>query len=111
MPIEFTATEMGFKDGLGGASNAASLPYHYILFGKQVDSQHSWNSGLYFEFDSQRNGGVNQVTKVVLRQCEACFILGEGGTILVRRSGQDDDWQSFLEGVHEVFGELVEQAV
>lgn len=111
MPIEFTATEMGFKDGLGGASNSkASAPYHYILFGKQVDPQHSWNSGLYFEFDSQRNGAVNQVTKVVLGSGEARFVLGERETILVRRFEDDNEWQSFVEGVHEVFGEHVERA-
>ncbi len=111
MPIEFTATEMGFKDGLGGASNSkASEPYHYILFGKQVDPQHSWNSGLYFEFDSQRNGGVNQVTKVVLSERETRFVLGERETILVRRSGRDDEWRTFVEAVHKVFGHHVEEA-
>jgi len=110
MPIEFTATETEFKDGLGGASNSkASGAYHYILFGKQVDPQHSWNSGLYFEFDSQRNGGVNRVTKVVLTQGEVRFSLGDREAILVRRSQDDKGWQKFAEGVHEVFGGLVER--
>ncbi|HVV71051.1 MAG TPA: hypothetical protein VHI52_06050 [Verrucomicrobiae bacterium] len=111
MPIEFTATEVGFKDGLGGASNSkSSTPYHYILFGKQVDPQHSGNSGLYFEFDSQGSGGVNRVTKIVLAQSEARFCLRDRETILVRRSEDDGGWQKFVEGVHEIFGELVEQA-
>lgn len=109
-PIEFTATEMGFTDGLGGASNSKSAaPYHYILFGKQVDPQHSWNSGIYFEFDSQRNGGVNHVVKVVLAKGEAHFSLRDGQTILVCRSEDDDSWQKFVKCVHEVFEELVEQ--
>lgn len=110
MPIEFTATEMGFEDGLGGASNSkSSAQYHYILFGKQVDPQHSWNSGLYFEFDSQRNGGVNRVTKVVLSQHEARFLLGNQETILVKRPNDENSWQKFVEGVNEVFEELVDQ--
>jgi hypothetical protein len=45
MSIEFIATECGFHDGLGGASNAAAdEDYHYILFGRQIDSQHPQNS-------------------------------------------------------------------
>ena len=111
MLTEFTATEMGFKDGLGGASNSkASAPYHYILFGKQVDPQHAWNSGIYFEFDNQRNGGVNRVAKVLLAESEAHFSLQDQHVILVRRAQDDDGWQKFVKGVHEVFGELVERA-
>ncbi len=33
--MEFTATESGFEDGMGGASNAADTKdYHYVLFGR-----------------------------------------------------------------------------
>jgi len=109
MLVEFTATEMGFNDGVGGASNSkASAPYHYFLFGKQVDPQHSWNSGIYFEFDGQRNGGVNRVAKVALTSDGAQFTLRSGEMISVRRGEDDASWQKFVEGVHEVFEKLAE---
>src|SRR4051794_38078738 len=110
MLIEFTATEMGFDNGLGGTSNSKSpAPYHYILFGNQVDPQHAWNSGIYFEFDNQRNAGLNRIARVVLGQEEACFTLSSHETITVRRAQDGISWQKFTEGVHEVFEKLVEQ--
>jgi hypothetical protein len=101
MPIEFTATQMGFKDGLGGASNSKSpAPYHYILFGKRVDPQHSWNSGLYFEFDSQRKGGVNRVKKVLLAQSEPVLLWGTWRPFWLgarrTRMGGKDSWRVFM---------------
>jgi hypothetical protein len=110
MLIEFDATEMGFNDGVGGASNAkSSAAYHYFLFGKQVDPQHSWNSGIYFEFDGQQNGGVNRVASVILAQDGAQLRLHTGDIISVRRTADDASWQKFIEGVDEVFEGLVER--
>ena len=35
MPLDFMATEIGFDNGMGGASNAAGdEDLHYVLFGK-----------------------------------------------------------------------------
>jgi hypothetical protein len=107
MLVAFTATEMGFADGLGGASNSkASAPYHYVLFGKQVDPQHAWNSGIYFEFDGQQNGEVNHVAKITVTPTGAQFALHSGGIISVKRSEDDASWRKFVEGVHEVFQSL-----
>jgi hypothetical protein len=50
MPLDFTATESGFDNGMGGASNAAGTDeQHYVLFGKDAD-------GIYFEARNGRGG-------------------------------------------------------
>jgi len=61
MPLDFTATEIGFEDGVGGASNAAGAgDPHYVLFGRDGD-------GVYVEYDDQIHGGVDQVAGVSVR--------------------------------------------
>lgn len=63
----FVATEAGFAGGVGGASNAEdSADYHYVLFGRQTDSQNPECSGVYFEFDGQIQGGVNRVGAITV---------------------------------------------
>lgn len=55
--MKFSATEIGFEKGLGGASNAQGKDdYHYVVFASQEDIQHPSNSGIYFEYDDQING-------------------------------------------------------
>jgi len=52
MPLDFTATESGFDNGMGGASNAAGADdLHYVLFGKDGD-------GVYFEYDDQIHDSI-----------------------------------------------------
>jgi hypothetical protein len=104
MSIEFIATECGFHDGLGGASNAeADEEYHYILFGRQIDSQHPQNSGTYFEFDDQSNGDVNVVEGIIISENDVTFTVANSETIRVRRNVSDVDWQEFLRGIAESF--------
>jgi hypothetical protein len=104
MSFEFTATESGFADGFGGASNSEDEDdYHYVLFGRQTDAQHPENSGAYFEFDDQINGGVNLVRKIAVTNCHVTFILTEFKTIRVIRMMDDIGWQEFLRGITESF--------
>ena len=104
MRIEFSATEMGFADGLGGASNAAAgADYHYVLFGKQSDEQHPSNSGAYFEFDNQTNGTVNKVWKITVANDEVIFFLEDANTIVVRSKTSKENWAGFLHGIRETF--------
>ncbi len=106
--LEFAATEAGFENGLGGASNAkSSASHHYILFGKQVDPQHPEKSGIYFEHDSQLNGSVSAVIKVVLGDCAVHFSLRGEMSIVVRRADDCQGWTAFLEGIRGVFNGLV----
>ena len=86
MSFEFSATESGFTDGLGGASNsAADDEYHYILFGRQMDSQHPEASGTYFECDDQINGGINLVERIAITNSEVTFALTNSEAIRVIR--------------------------
>ena len=104
MNIEFIATEIGFDKGLGGASNAKGVkPYHYLLFGKQVDEQHPEYSGVYFEFDSQINGSVNQVVKILIADKAVSFELKSGNILSVKCGASDLQWNEFLNGIHDVF--------
>ena len=94
MPIVFEATEAGFLDGLGGASNAVeSSDYHYVLFGKQVDEQDPSNTGVYFEYDDQVNGSVNTVEKVLIAENEVTFFL-DGESIVVRSTRHGENGTS-----------------
>ena len=104
MSFEFAATESGFNDGLGGASSSeAEGEYHYIFFGRQTDSQHPKNSGTYFEFDDQINGGVNLVRRIVIRDGDVTFTLTNSVTIRVIRKRDDIGWQELLRGIAESF--------
>ena len=103
--MEFTATESGFENGLGGASNSAGASdHHYVLFGRQVDDQHPDQSGVYFECDDQIHGKVDCVTKIVIQDGLVEFKLRDQEAIMVRRGMEASQWDSFLKGIHEVFG-------
>jgi hypothetical protein len=103
--MEFIATESGFEDGMGGASNAAgAVDYHYVLFGRQTDEQHPECSGVYFEFDDQIHGAVDCITRVVLADGLARFELRDGQNIVVRRGMEETQWSGFLRGIHDAFG-------
>ena len=102
--MEFTATECGFDDGLGGACNAAAKKdYHYVLFGRQTDKQHPEFSGIYFEFDDQINGAANCVARVVVREGAVDFGLKDGSKITVFRGMMTTKWESFLSGIRDTF--------
>lgn len=102
--IRFHATEAGFKDGLGGASNSKGKEaYHYILFGAQTDPQHAWNSGMYFEYDSQANGGVNHVESVESEENRVCFLMKNGTRIEVVCGVEADSWTLFTDSVKRNF--------
>ncbi|HZN64061.1 MAG TPA: hypothetical protein VFB66_02085 [Tepidisphaeraceae bacterium] len=97
MPLDFTATEIGFEDGVGGASNAAGTgDPHYVLFGRDGD-------GVYFEYDDQIHGGVDQVAGVSVRRDHVVFTLTDRTTITVRRRADDPKWSEFLDGLRGVF--------
>jgi hypothetical protein len=105
--IAFTATDAGFKDGLGGASNAhTNAQNHYVLFGIQEDRQHPWNSGVYFEFDSQSNGCVNSVQAVSIGDKVVRFVLRQGLSITVTCDISDEKWTEFKAGITVVFPDL-----
>jgi hypothetical protein len=103
--MEFTATESGFEDGMGGASNAAgTADYHYVLFGRQTDEQHPERSGVYFEFDDQIHGAVDCITRVAIADDSVRFELRDGQKIVVRRGMPEPQWSGFLRGIHDAFG-------
>lgn len=109
--MEFIATESGFEDGMGGASNLAEgADYHYILFGRQTDDQYREYSGIYFEFDDQINGSVNCITKIVIGDGMVEFVKSEM-TIVVRNGLDESQWSEFLRGIYDVFGDDVVQKV
>ena len=110
IPMEFTATESGYDNGLGGASNSKGTEsYHYVLFGQQTDDQHPENSGIYFEFDDQIHGSVNCVARVVIADEFVEFELKDQKKIKVRRCMGDSHWNRFLNGIHDVFGDSMIQ--
>ena len=97
MPLDFTATEIGFDNGMGGASNAAGTGEpHYVLFGRDGD-------GVYFEYDDQIHGGVDRVAGVSVRRDNVVFTLTDRTTITVRRQADDPKWPEFLGGLRAVF--------
>jgi hypothetical protein len=107
--MDFIATEHGFENGLGGASNSASKKdYHYVVFGRQ---QHPKYSGIYFEYDDQSRGAVNCVKKVTTSDEQVLFVLKRQKKIVVRRGGKAVHWKQFLKGVRHVFGDSVVQKV
>ena len=102
--MEFTATECGFDNGLGGASNAAAKKdYHYVLFGRQIDEQHPEYNGAYFEFDDQINGAANCVARVVVRDGAVDFGLKDRRKITVLRGMMAAEWDRFLNGIRDTF--------
>jgi hypothetical protein len=102
--VVFEATEAGLQNGLAGASNSKDTGnQHYLLFGKQEDPQHSWNSGMYFEFDDQSNGGVNIVTGVVVQSGRIVFMLKSGSRVEVGSATDAASWESFIAAVRESF--------
>ncbi|MCA9028939.1 MAG: hypothetical protein KDA86_27300 [Planctomycetaceae bacterium] len=104
--MEFVATESGFADGMGGASNAAgTADYHYVLFGPDTDEQHAERSGVYFEFDDQIHGAVDCVTAVAIAEDHVSFELRDGQRIIVRRGMKDSQWSGFLRGIQDAFGD------
>ena len=104
MLVEFFAMETGFADGVGGASNAAADDEaHYVLFGRQRDSQHPELDGVYFEFDDQINGNVNVVRQVIIAKSAVTFELKDSNVIRVIRTTDDVNWNSFVGGVTDTF--------
>ena len=102
--MEFTATESGFEDGMGGASNAAETQdYHYVLFGRHSDEQHPECTGVYFEFDDQIHGAVDGVTGVAIADDLVTFELRDGQKIVVRRGMGEPQWDGFLKGIRDAF--------
>ena len=110
--MEFVATESGFEDGMGGASNAAcTADYHYVLFGRDTDEQHPECSGVYFEFDDQIHGAVDCIARVSIADDLVTFDLRDGQKIVVRRGMAESKWSGFLRGIHDAFGdEIVHKA-
>jgi hypothetical protein len=102
--MHFSASEVGFSEGLCGASNAQGIgPSHYVLFGLQQDDQHPDNSGVYFEYDDQINGSVNGVDQVVLSDKKVKFLLADGTSILVQCGVKEQEWAIFIGGIESVF--------
>jgi len=101
MPLDFTATECGFDNGMGGASNAAGADdLHYVLFGKDGD-------GVYFEYDDQINGGIDQVARIVVHPDRVVFARIDGDTITVHKQMDDTKWTEFLKGMRGVFAPAI----
>ena len=97
MPLDFTATESGFDNGMGGASNAAGADdLHYVLFGQDGD-------GVYFEYDDQIHGAINQVAGVSVHPDRIVFALRDSHTITVRRRMDDGQWSEFVAGIRRTF--------
>ena len=104
--VEFVATEAGFAGGVGGASNAEdSADYHYVVFGRQTDSQNPECSGVYLEFDGQIQGGVDQVGAITIADDWVSFELREGDQIVVRSGLSESQWADFVKGIRDTFGD------
>jgi len=89
---------------LAGASNSKSAEkYHYVLFGVQEDRQHPENSGIYFEYDDQSNGGVNSIKTVVLGNKAVVFKLKGGKSIEINCDVNTEEWNEFRQGIHTIF--------
>lgn len=106
--MEFVATESGFAEGMGGASNSAgTTEYHYVLFGRDTDGQHPERSGVYFEFDDQIYGAVDCVTKIAMADDWVRFELKDGQNIVVRCGMAQAPWSVFLRGIQEAFAAAI----
>ena len=101
MPIDFTATECGFDNGLGGASNSAGCDeHHYVLFGRDGD-------GVYFEYDDQIHGGIGQVVGIQVSPAFVEFSLTDGNKITVRKEMDDAKWSDFISGIRDAFSPTI----
>ena len=97
MLIDFAATEAGYINGLGGASNATSKEQqHYILFGKQ-------DGDVYFEYDNQIHGRVGQVIQIAIHSDRIDFKLTDSNAITVRRNMDQIAWNEFIAGIQQTF--------
>jgi hypothetical protein len=106
--MKFTATEAGFKDGLGGASNSKGKEkYHCVIFGHQEDPQHPEYTGAYFEYDDQSNGAVNCVKEVSISNKLVVFKLKKGESIEVGCNVSAEQWEDFLRGISTVFSSIL----
>lgn len=104
--MNFMATEFGFEDGLGGASNSKSRDeYHYVVFGIQVDEQHPEYNGVYFEYDDQINGSVGSVERIGIGENVVLFTLKNGKEITVKCDTTKSKWDEFLNGIRSTFDE------
>ncbi len=111
-PMEFTATECGFQDGLGGASvGHGTKNYHYVSFGRQTDYQHPEFNGVYFEFDDPRNGDGDLVKSVVVSNQVVEFQLKDRRRVVIRRGTDEPQWSMFLRGIHDAFQSDIIQKV
>ena len=106
--MKFTATEIGFQDGMGGASTSTSqAEYHYVLFGLQIDDQHPKNNGVYFEYDDQLNGSVDSVNSIQIADTAVRFSLANGKVITVICNTADSKWDELLNGIRSVFSPTI----
>lgn len=97
MSLTFIASECGFADGVGGASNTESdEQQHYVLFGKDGD-------GVYFEFDDQMNGGTGQVRVIHILPDAVTFDLNSHESITVKRGCGDVEWNTFLDALRHTY--------
>lgn len=109
--MKFVATEAGFIDGLGGASNSNSEEdYHYIIFGYQEDSRQPSNSGIYFEYDDQGNSSINEVEHVVVSKQSVSFSLANDEKIAVLNDVTEQQWNEFLDGIQTVFSKQIRKS-
>ncbi len=111
-PMEFTATECRFQDGLGCASvGAGTKNYHYVLFSRQTDDKHPEFNGVYFEYDDPLNGVGDLVGSVVVGDRFVEFQLKDRRRIVVRRGTDEPQWSAFLIGIHYAFQDDIIQKV
>jgi len=104
MPVVFTATEAGYANGLGRASNSKGLEsYHYVQFGRSPDGK----PGHQFEFDDVHYRSVNGVIKVAVARRVVEFDLKDQKVIIMREDLADVEWNRFLKGILEVFGDSI----
>lgn len=104
MHVKFTATEAGFRKGIGGASNSKSEEkHHYVLFGVQKDDMYPENSGVYFEYDDQSNGAINSVKAVSIGDKSVVFKLKDESSVEVNCSVSAEQWDELQRGLRTVF--------
>ena len=110
-PLEFTATECGFQDGLGSAcSGAGTKQHHYVLFSRQTDPRHPEFNGMYFEYDDPLNGVGELVERVLVGDQSVEFQLRDRRRIIVRRGTDEPQWIGFLRGIQDAFqGDIIQK--
>lgn len=104
--MKFEATQLGFDNGMGGASNADyDGDLHYVLFGIEQDDELPEQSGVYFEYDDQINGGINKVQEVIIGNLSAEFLLKDGNSIAVDCRKCESQWDEFIVEIRKTFPE------